>query len=402
MTLDATTIEQVEQFLTPFTLSTSSDIDERTGHEDPASGRVTASSKPRRRGRKKSNVDPVTKREMDRLKDRKRCSSYRQRQRNERESLHKEVRVLTAKLHTAKEETALSSGWEVCAQRQLEARLESENEQTRLCEAIRARAAYIREFQELAQRRNATVLGVEAVDTPCEQQNATEYTVCTSIPFCKLFVQDLDTIYAQTDDCLQAFDEVTPGQDSTSSIKVWKADSEAGCFQFMERKELQCNFDQACQTLWDAAQLPHRQEGRHEFKGVPDPDNTSVFNFRVTTRLASGQIVSAVQRFLSRRYRTSDHMVFVWQSYMDGEGMFTGMRAGETGWDVLTRSEDTSGVSKVTRKTFIWHTPMHMGGTAMSEQIAKEFATMTIGCVSQDCDEIAKRFQEIRLDDVAA
>ncbi|KAG3051302.1 hypothetical protein PC121_g17939, partial [Phytophthora cactorum] len=223
---------------------------------------------------------PVTRREMDRLKDRKRCSSYRQRQRNERESLHKEVRVLTAKLHTAKEERALSSGWEVCAQRQLEARLESENEQTRLCEAIRARAAYIREFQELAQRRNATVLGVEAVNTPCEQQNATEYTACTSIPFCKLFVQDLDTIYAQTDDCLQAFDEVTPGQDGTSSIKVWKADSEAGCFQFMERKELQCNFDQACQTLWDAAQLPHRQEGRHEFKGVPDPDNTKALKLR--------------------------------------------------------------------------------------------------------------------------
>ncbi|KAG2908426.1 hypothetical protein PC117_g19960 [Phytophthora cactorum] len=110
MTLDATTIEQVEQFLTPFTLSTSNDIDERTGHEDPASRHVTASSKPRRRGRKKSNVDPVTKREMNRLKDRKRCSSYRQRQRNEHEGLHKEVRVLTAKLHTAKEETALSSG----------------------------------------------------------------------------------------------------------------------------------------------------------------------------------------------------------------------------------------------------------------------------------------------------
>lgn len=71
---------------------------------------------------------------------------------------------------------------------------------------------------------------------------------------------------------------------------------------------------------------------------MPHPDTTSAFKFRVSTSLGSGQVVSAVQLVISRRYQTSDRMVFVWQSYMDGEGMFTGMRAAETGWDMLTPS----------------------------------------------------------------
>eukprot|EP00644_Phytophthora_capsici_P002630 jgi/Phyca11/105989/e_gw1.11.616.1 len=143
----------------------------------------------------------------------------------------------------------------------------------------------------------------------------------------------------------------------------------------MERQELLCDFEQACQTFWDAAQLRHRQECRREFH----------------------QVVSALQRVVSRRYRTRDRFVYVWQSYMDGEGMFTGLNAGETGWVVLTRSVDTCGLEKVTRTTVIWHTSTDIDNAVIPETVAKEFTTMTLGSVTEDVDEIAKRFQEVNI-----
>ncbi|KAK1946672.1 hypothetical protein P3T76_002224 [Phytophthora citrophthora] len=210
-----------------------------------------------------------------------------------------------------------TSVWKLFAQNQLEARLDAEMKQRRLCQAIEVRGAYIREFHELSQRRIPNDDGLTLIDLQTDSDTA------STIPFCKLFVQDLDGAHARTDAYLNALDAFSP-------VRVWE-EKDAGCLQFMERKELLCDFELACQTLWDPCQLRHRQESRMEFHLVPDPNTTSAFNFRTSTCLGSGQVVSAIERVVTRRYRTRDRQVYVWQSYMDGEGMFTGLRAGETG-----------------------------------------------------------------------
>ncbi|KAG1703514.1 hypothetical protein DVH05_007461 [Phytophthora capsici] len=345
---------------------------------------VAAPRRQQRRRKKLTGVDYAVKQEMDRIKDRKRCSNYRQRQRNERERLQQEEKLLMAKLaaiQKARKEKALSSTsvWKLFAQNQLEARLNAETKQRRLCQAIEARGAYIREFHELSQRRIAIDDGLTLNDLQTD----------SDVPFCQLYVQNLDGIHAQTDACLNTFGELPP-------VKKWE-EKNAGCFQFVERQELLCDFEQACQMLWDAVQLRNRQECRMDFHHVPDPNTASAFNFRTSSRLSSGQVVSALQRVVTCRYRTRDRQVFVWQSYMDGEGMFTGLRAGETGWDILTRSVDASGLEKVTRTTVIWHTPMHVGNATIPESIMKEFTAMTIDSVSEDGNEIAKEFEKIRI-----
>ncbi|OWZ20649.1 hypothetical protein PHMEG_0004909 [Phytophthora megakarya] len=364
---------------------------------------------------------------MNRIKERRRCSNYRQRQKDEREHLHEQVKTLTTELNSLKkskeEGDSSSSGWKLFAERQLEARKTSENDQIHLCEAIQARAAIIREIQDMPQVRiTSDVDGVNAA--PYKRQTTAGHDACSTTPFCQLFVQDLDSIYAQTDECLLAFDD----NSLEDSLEVWKEDDETGTFHFMERQEMLCDFDEACQTLWEAAKLSHRQDERNDFDGVPDPENTSAFNFRVLKYLGSGQVVSALQHVVSRCYRTRDRMVFVWQKFMDGEGIFTGLRAGETGWDVLTLAADIGTVVRrtviwhtpmhlragetgwdvltlaadtgtVERRTVIWHTPMHIDGTMLCEEVVKEFASLTIGSVTEDEDEISKKFDELRIHD---
>ncbi|GMF65942.1 unnamed protein product [Phytophthora lilii] len=358
--------------------------------DDQSESSVTVTKK---RVCKKSTIDPVVRRELDRIKDRKRCSTYRARQRNKRASLQLELQELMttlAELKKVKSNNVLvsKSVWELLAQQQLQERLESERQQLRLCEAVQARAVYIRQFQDMVQQR--IVRNLVQINVPPYEELAKKYEACGGAAFFDLFVQDLDAIHSQTDDNLQVFEQPT----------TWKEDDDTGCFLFVEKQEFTCDFDQACQTLWRAAQLPHRQQDRVESLGVPDPSNTTAFKFRVLRRLSSGQVVSAAQRVICRRYQTSDRMVFVWQSYMDGEGMFAGLRAGETGWDVLARSTDSSGVVRVTRTSCICHSPMRIEGLVTREPAVKQFNDMLIGAVTEDGNEITKRFETLEISEV--
>ncbi|GMF65941.1 unnamed protein product [Phytophthora lilii] len=314
-------------------------------------------SVPRKRGRKKSNIDPATKHELDRIKDRNRCSKYRARQRNERIGLQQEVQTLTAKLVALQEAKKMSSElsmstWQMIAQRELEARQSSEEQQRRLCAAVKARAACIRDFQEMVQRVGA----VHKDSQPLKRARVERSDVAVY----EVFLQDLDAIYAKTDEVLRGCGLNLTGQDQVQSKRMWNKADRAGFFLFMDNQTMPFDFKEACQTLWYSALLPHRQEDRKVFDGVDDPENTAAFKFRVSNRLATGQVVSVVQRVVTRRYLEEGRMVLVWQSLMEGEGMFIGMQAGETGWDVLTPSMDASKPGTVMR-TCISHTPVQFG-----------------------------------------
>ncbi|KAG6587173.1 uncharacterized protein IUM83_03060 [Phytophthora cinnamomi] len=159
------------------------------------------------------------------------------------------------------------------------------------------------------------------------------------------------------------------------------------------------HFDHACQTLWESGKLPHQQQNRQGFGDVEDPENTAAFTFRIANRLVTGGIVSAVQRVITRRYQEEGRMVLVWQSLMEGEGMFTGMRAGETGWDVLTPSTDASRPGTVIQ-TCISHTPMHFGAIGLHNPRSKQFTGMILELVAGDGIKIMKEFEKLHIAEV--
>lgn len=217
--------------------------------------------------------------------------------------------------------------------------------------------------------------------------------------FYKVFAQDLDAIYAQTNDVLRACGLELSGEDRMDSMRVWKEDNKTGFFLFTDNQVMPFDFNETCQALWHSAQLPHRTEDRQVFGGVEDPTKTAAFKFRVTNRLSTGRVVSAVQRVVIRRYQQKGRMVLVWQSLIEGEEMFTGMRAGETGWDVLTPSTEASKTGTVIR-TCISHTPMHFGTEALHESGLRQFTGMILEKVAEDGVEIMKEFGKLHVADV--
>ncbi|KAG3136260.1 hypothetical protein C6341_g21460 [Phytophthora cactorum] len=125
------------------------------------------------------------------------------------------------------------------------------------------------------------------------------------------------------------------------------------------------DFKEICRILWGAGQLPHRQENRQRFTDVEDPTNTAAFKFQISSRLSAGRAVSAVQRVVTRRYQQEDRMVLVWQSIIEGEGMFTGMRAA-------------------------------CGDTTL-ESMVKQFTGMILEMVAEDGVEIMKNFEKLHI-----
>ncbi|KAG2787402.1 hypothetical protein Pcac1_g3288 [Phytophthora cactorum] len=82
MTTDAVLITEVEAFLTSSwelpALPASEAVSDAIGDETSELS-ATPTPEPRKRGQKKSNIDSTVKIELDRAKDRTRCSRYRAR-----------------------------------------------------------------------------------------------------------------------------------------------------------------------------------------------------------------------------------------------------------------------------------------------------------------------------------
>ncbi|OWZ03473.1 hypothetical protein PHMEG_00024790 [Phytophthora megakarya] len=317
-----------------------------------------------RRLKIKNNEDDAAKRELERAKDRKRRRAYRERRLVERKGLEEEIENLTAELKKAQGHAGLiTSAWKLLAERQLAARMIAEAEQRLLCDAIDKRAALLMQFQELMNDRitgRDTLPGSWDIDTNTVSTQPKRIRLeCDDDAIFSTLIKELDGIYTQTDEILHSrrLDATYPNWDEPS--ESWVKDSDTGFFLYGGKQTLPFDFRDICRSRWYKAPLPHRQESRQLYKDVEDPDNTVAFKFRITTRLKSGKIASVLQRFTLRRYRESERMVIVWRLFTEGEGMFNGMNADETGWSVTTPAVNSTKTGTV-MLTCVQNVPMHL------------------------------------------
>ncbi|GMF58418.1 unnamed protein product [Phytophthora fragariaefolia] len=124
-------------------------------------------------------------------------------------------------------------------------------------------------------------------------------------------------------------------------------------------------------ALGDDAHLFHRQESRELFQQIEDPNNTLALKFRVTTQLSSGEVATAIQRIVLRRYQENERMVLVWKLFTEGEGLFAGLHSDETGWGVAIPAS-TARVGTVIR-TCVHNVPMHVNIKTDQGPAVKQF-----------------------------
>ncbi|KAG6587335.1 Acyl-CoA synthetase short-chain family member 3 [Phytophthora cinnamomi] len=171
-TTDAAFLAEVDDFLVSFDLPTFPTLRTLTSDEDSDEASSTdavptvqnapksQASSVGSRGTKKQplcNAEAAAKLEMDRAKDRKRRSAYRERRRVEKETLQQQVGDLSTELLNLQkarqaERSLASSAWEMVSKRQLQARLNAEEKQRRLIQAVESHASAIEDLKGLHDR----------------------------------------------------------------------------------------------------------------------------------------------------------------------------------------------------------------------------------------------------------
>lgn len=278
------------------------------------------------------------------------------------------------------------------AKRQLQAQVNAEETQRRLLTAIESRAALIHEFQTIIQTR------VSHVHDDATHQHKRIRFEPSDAEFFKAYVKVLDHFYAQTDEVLKTY-----GLDATDASwdhprRQWNEDGKAGYYVYTDKYVLPFAFQQVCWFTWLVAQMQHRQEDRERFDGVDDPENTSAFKFRVSTRLNSGRSVSVLERAVIRRYVRDDRLVIVWRLFTEGEGIFTGMHADESGWCVSIPLSG-SPVSETLTRTIMRHVPMHFRSKSTQDVAAQQFTGFLLDSGTENAREIGSRMEKLLLQD---
>ncbi|KAL3665651.1 hypothetical protein V7S43_009086 [Phytophthora oleae] len=401
-TPDAVFLDEVEDFLVSFDLPIFPTLHTLTGldnsDESSPSEAVPPKAVDSSKGRKKSKqtLDPVAKHELEKAKDRKRRSTYRERRRVEKETLKQQVGELStelAELQKAKEADRYlaSSAWEMVANRQLQARVDAEEKQRRLLRAIESRGALIQDFQSIIHDVDEKVADVAFKHKRIRFEPS-------DAEFYKAYALELDYFHAQTDDALRMYgmDSIDVSWDQPR--RHWKEDGETGYYMYADKKVLPFDYDLVCRHTWRVAQMQHRQQDREGYGEIGDPDKTAAFKFRVSHRLKSGRTVSVLQRAVVRRYLDNGRSVVVWRSFCEGEGIFHGMHADEAGWCISVPLPNASKPSTLTR-TMMRHVPMHFSSKATQEVDANQFTGFVLDTGSEDAFEISSRLEKLLLQD---
>ncbi|KAF4043146.1 hypothetical protein GN244_ATG04625 [Phytophthora infestans] len=245
---------------------------------------------------------------------------YREQRRTERDHLQQEIETLTKQLQKTQGETKLTSQltipfWETVAQRQF------------------------------AAREDADIFAI--------------------------YIKNLDAVYARTDKTLRACRLESTEANRNSPCESWDKDSKTGYFQFRGKVTLPFDFQDICRSMWQILHGLHQQDYQESYDAVDSPEDTLTRRVRRTIHLTSGGIASILRRLVIRRYEADGRMVLVWRMFTEGEGIFTGMHADETGWGVATAVKGSK--TGTVLRTCVRNAPMHFSNTSARNHAVKQF-----------------------------
>ncbi|GMF13430.1 unnamed protein product [Phytophthora lilii] len=242
--------------------------------------------------------------------------------------------------------------WETWARRQIEGRLASEAQQSRLRTAIMGNAVLIDDLQRVVRQH----LQMSALNTA---QSLGRYSSTDALLYV-MDLRDIIALYHQTDSVFRTCGLELTSAKTTSFQRAVMRDDDGLSIQYVRRQHMLFNYEQTCQSMWMLSHLVHRQKDREDYHDIQDPANTIATEFRITKRLPEGAQLSLKERFVSRRFDEDTRTVLVWKAFLAGEGSCMGMQTEETGWSVIRPSKTGTGtVVEVCMR----QVPLHVNST---------------------------------------
>ncbi|KAG2959258.1 hypothetical protein PC120_g28175, partial [Phytophthora cactorum] len=232
------------------------------------------------RSKPTAKTESKTKLDIARMKAGRRRDAYRARLKVEWATLRQQDAELSKHLKKLKqlktrEETQSSptdslalGAWRAIAMRQYESRMEAETLRKRLQAAVNSQAVMIQDLENVLKKRVREVEKLTTVELPeilekkarLGSKDATLYDT---------YFENLDALYERLD---EVFKEVgvtpTPGG-ILSGEPIRKMNCETEYFETIGVGRVPFNFQRTCDAVWELLSVPHRQEGRRVYDGLP-------------------------------------------------------------------------------------------------------------------------------------
>lgn len=344
----------------------------------------------------------------------KRKRAHRERVKLEMEELNAQVAALERELR-ALEGSRVSSGpdssqrkrsevWRELATRHQERRRAAE----RLNEQLKRKIA-----------RNGALLGdLARVPTAhCWEHNQSLATQCCSprgdffdSSLLIGFAQELDAIYARTDEVM-----LRRGRFPSEPEDLWSHSVTRHCdratqselFEIVDSFVLPFAYSKASPALWlSMAQIYATDPGLLETEAIEHPARTIAVHYRIYGNPRDASCMSC--SFVFRQYIERDRTVLVWRALSEGqEGSMAGVATDETGWSVLHSMPSgccfsMDGEGGTVMNTFVRMTPL-VSDVAKGRGRAldlESFVSKVISSVSEDGDAISRLMDGLLLTEV--
>ncbi|RLN54252.1 hypothetical protein BBJ28_00005617 [Nothophytophthora sp. Chile5] len=339
-----------------------------------------------------------------RSKDAKRRCTYREKQKNQRDDLRRQVTELSSELvvlqeaHTAAENKSrremATSGkmWKALASQRLQARLIAEEQQRRLHAAIVKRSTLIESIGAVVRKRIA-----EAEPARGRNQGVDKRARRTSPndALYETYLNEMDEVYARTDEVFRSSELHSVTEVGLRYEPSRVTDAASGHHELVGKISTPFNFQRVCHALSIVACMENRQEDRETYDGFDASDGTIAAKFRVSSHRSDR---SLVQYFVMRRYQERDRLVAIWRKFTEGEGVFAGLHSDETGWNVVRPSPGCVDGGTV-MESIIRFVPMNFSSATSSAALIGQFTDMVVSTGEEDCQECLRRLEKLLLDE---
>ncbi|KAF4035092.1 hypothetical protein GN244_ATG12862 [Phytophthora infestans] len=336
-----------------------------------------------------------------RSRDAIRRSTYRQKQKAHKEALYKQVNDLSSQLSTllatkeaAKEGMSVSQAavWKALANRNLQARLNAEEQRAKLHAAIKRRSTLIRDLGVLIRKRISEETLEDAAYAVKRPRTETPDRALY-----EAYIDELDEIYAKTDRVFKA-SAVQIDKESCEDTHLFynpprSSNKDANYHELVGLFSTPFAYERVREHLHEVTCM----EFHSGFEMVDEPwapSDTTI----TKSRIENVGKRSVVQHCVVRRFNEGDRVVLVWRKFSEGGGVFAGMHSDETGWSIVRPSRVNGSVSSVVElvSRFV---PINFSTAAVSGDMVKQFADLLVKDGEEICQLGLQKLEETLLDD---
>ncbi|EGZ09042.1 hypothetical protein PHYSODRAFT_549705, partial [Phytophthora sojae] len=287
--------------------------------------------------------------------------------------------------------------------RQYESRMEAEALQKRLRAAVNSRAVMIQDLETLLRKRVREVETLTSVEDVPELFEKKARLGTKDAMLYNTYFENLDALYEMSGEVFQQVGATpTPGGILSGEPKR-KMDGDSEYFETMGVGRVPFSFQRTCDAVWELASVPHRQDGRKVYDGLPDPENSLALQFCSPLRRNSGEEFNLRTYHVSRRYIEKERMVVVWRALSEADGEFPGLNSDETGWCIVHAPTNGADPSTTLVQACIRLVPMHFqDGNSDKEGKIDQFMELLVKTGVEDNQEIERMMERLLLDDALA